>query len=538
MSDIAARFILLASIGLVIGCAQQRAPTGGPPDTTPPEVVSSTPENYSTHFSANRIVIEFDEYVQPNNINDQLVVSPPLEKDPVLVVRGRQMTVDLEGSLRDSTTYTFNFGAGIRDYTEGNTVTDLLYVVSTGDFIDSLEVKGRVTDGLTGSAEDQMLVMLYKGAEDSLPRTTLPRYFDRTDKDGTFHIRNIAEGSYRIFALKDGNLNYLYDNIDERIAFLDSSIRPVVVDSTYEPLRMYSFARRDTSQFITNTKTFNYGAFVAGFNLPTTPRYELNIKKGEGSIQDWSWINKRGDSLKVWVTGTKNVEQINIPLFADTLALDTIKWYLPKANKRDSASFQLSSNIQKNRIDQGENLTFELLHPIQNIDTTRFNLLADSTEVDFEVLYSDTALRRLEVAHKYTTGKKYDLQLLPGAVRDIYGNSNDSLDLRFSIYEDNYYGALVVKLGYDEANSDRLILQLISESGEVIKERFTKGDAEETFTKLKPATYNLRLIVDRNGSGEWDPGNYSQKLQPEPAFSYPEALEVRSNWTIESEWNF
>nr|MBA3901512.1 Ig-like domain-containing protein [Bacteroidota bacterium] len=187
-----ANYSLIAIIvSFLISCAQVGSPAGGPVDTTPPKIVKSYPENNSVKFNGKSIVLEFDEYVQVKDVTNQLLISPPLDKPPELKIKGKSVIIAFEGTLKDSTTYTFNFGSSISDFTEGNPLDSNLFVFSTGTFLDSLSIKGKVKNILDGSVEKDIYVMLYSNLEDSVPYKNKPLYLTRTEEDGSFSINNI-----------------------------------------------------------------------------------------------------------------------------------------------------------------------------------------------------------------------------------------------------------------------------------------------------------------------------------------------------------
>jgi hypothetical protein len=220
---------------LINSCAQQGQLTGGPKDETPPVVVSSVPPNFSTHFNAGSAEVVFDEYIQLKDIGKQLVISPPMAKKPDIKARGKVLTIKFKDSLQPDRTYAINFGNALVDLNEGNPYKNFQYVFSTGSTLDSLEASGKVVQAFDGKPADDVLVMLYAGTADSLPLKSIPLYISRTDKEGRFLLRNLASGSYKIFALKDGNNNYLFDQPTESVAFLDSLITPSVIRDTTHP---------------------------------------------------------------------------------------------------------------------------------------------------------------------------------------------------------------------------------------------------------------------------------------------------------------
>lgn len=207
------------------GCAQQGSPSGGPRDEDPPRVVETEPPNYSTQFEAKKILITFDEYVVLDNVNQELIVSPPMEEKPEVRLRKKTIIVQFEESLKENTTYTFNFGSAIKDLHEGNKLLNFEYVFSTGDVLDSLSVKGtlKYAEDLS-KPEEPISIMLYEDLRDSVPLIDIPLYIGKSDDSGVFSVNNLRPDVYKLFALKDGNNNFLFDLPTEEIAFLDTSL--------------------------------------------------------------------------------------------------------------------------------------------------------------------------------------------------------------------------------------------------------------------------------------------------------------------------
>jgi hypothetical protein len=208
-------------------CANIIPPTGGPRDTIPPVVLNSSPQNFSTRVAGKEIRIEFDEFIELRNINQQFIITPPQRERPEFRVRGRNLFIDLNTDLIANTTYTLNFGNAIVDLNEGNPLANYEFVFSTGDVIDSLSYSGIVLDAYTNQPVEGAVVMLYDQLQDSIPYLQMPLYAIRTGKDGRFRMNNLRSDTFKVFALKDENNNYLYDRPgEEAIAFLENYISP------------------------------------------------------------------------------------------------------------------------------------------------------------------------------------------------------------------------------------------------------------------------------------------------------------------------
>ena len=239
----------------LIRCASPGSLSGGPKDETPPKILSCIPGNFSTHFKAQKVEITFDEYFDLKDIAKQLIVSPPMAKKPEFKKNGKKLDIIFKDSLIANRTYAINFGDAIVDLNEGNAIKNFQYVFSTGSSIDSLQIGGQVIQATDGKPAEDILVMLYNGRADSLPLKTIPLYVSRTNKRGKFTVKNLAGGSYKIFALKDGNTNFKYDMPSESIAFMDSLITPTISLNPVDSIKFAaSHPQADTTKKIGETK--------------------------------------------------------------------------------------------------------------------------------------------------------------------------------------------------------------------------------------------------------------------------------------------
>ena len=229
---------------LLVACANMGNPDGGPYDETPPRVVRTSPKLGEANVTnAKKIVIEFDEIVKIENAYEKVVISPPQIEQPEIEAVGKTVTVALQDSLKPNMTYTIDFSDAIVDNNEGNPLGDYAFTFSTGEQTDTMQVSGHVLDASNLEPIKGMLVGLYRlpditegdSISDSLTRANDPdslfktkpfERISRTDGSGHFIVKGIAPGKYRIYALKDQNQNYYYDQRAEMIAFTDRIIEP------------------------------------------------------------------------------------------------------------------------------------------------------------------------------------------------------------------------------------------------------------------------------------------------------------------------
>ncbi len=373
--------------------------TGGPQDEDPPRLVESEPENYSLNFTGNEIEITFDEFIRLNNVNQELVISPPIEETPNVQLRGKSILINLmDTELKENTTYTLNFGMAIEDNNEGNELPNFEFVFSTGDYLDSLAVYGQVLNAFNlDPPEDPMIVMLYDTLEDSVVYRQPPVYIGKTDKEGYFRIQNVRPDTFKLFALKDMNYNLLFDIPDEPIAFLDTFLflspeffskfevdtsfaDTTLVDTTMtdslaiervaEPVLdpdslqeetiapgfdkilvdMRFFVEKSEVQFISdyNRKERYHLDFI--FNIPVTDSF--SFRPVIPDEEDWylKMENSRRDSFELWITDSTVSQLDSIIIEYDFMVRDTLG--NPEMTK-DTLLFYYRDTEQKQTIDKG-----------------------------------------------------------------------------------------------------------------------------------------------------------------------------------------
>ncbi len=510
---------------LLFSCAQVVAPTGGARDSIPPEVLSSKPENGQLNFQSEDIEIEFDEFIKLKNIKDQLIVSPPLKYDLDARVIGKQLRLEIEDTLKANTTYVLNFGNAIVDNTEGNPIANFQYVFSTGDRIDTLSARGKLIDAFTLKVEENILVMLYKElGNDSIPLQQLPDYVARTDKGGDFTITNIKEGTYKIFALKDGNNNFFFDQPDEIIAFKNEAVK---IDKVLDSLYLYSFQEDRQKQFIEkqNEKSVN---LVLDFKRPLSSLTYSLVDTSSSLLLESYLSDTKESAIFWWKEMPKN--KLRLAVYDDTLFADTIKVKVDSLSakaklKLDPLAFQLNYY---------QPIALNFNRPIKSVDSSKIILHGrDSVALKYQLKKDTLNPLRYYLQFSFKEDSVYWLNLLPNSFVDIYDRTIDSLSSRFSFNKASDFGNLTLQI--KPLSSSQKQVQLLDNGGKVIQEKVAMDDKVE-FENLKEGSYKLKLILDKNGNGKWDTGDYLKGKQAERVILFNEAINIRSNWDKEIEW--
>jgi hypothetical protein len=232
------KYLLLILLTIAIGCAKRGSITGGLKDTIAPTLEMSNPKNFSTQFNGKTIKLTFDEYVKLKDVNKQLVISPPMKTPPVITptVASKYFTISIKDTLQPNTTYSLNFGQSIQDNNESNPLSQFKYVFSTGSYIDSLSLGGKIKDAYTKKTDNFVSIMLYEVNDtftDSIIYKQPPRYITNTlDSLTVWKLENLKAGKYLLIALKDNN-NNKYDPKSDKIGFQKQYIT-IPNDTIYE----------------------------------------------------------------------------------------------------------------------------------------------------------------------------------------------------------------------------------------------------------------------------------------------------------------
>lgn len=522
-------FLLLLTL---TSCAKRGGITGGALDTIPPVLTSSSPKNYSTGFNGNLIKINFDEYIKIKDISKQLIISPPLTNAPEIVPMGNAskfITIKIKDTLLPNTTYSFNFGQSITDNNEGNPYTQFKFVFSTGAYIDSLSLKGKIKDSYSKNPDNFVTVMLYEANEtfnDSTIYKEKPRYVTNTlDSLTMYSLDNLKEGKYHIIALKDKNNNYRFDPKTDKIAFLKKPIT-IPTDTLYQ-LELFNeklpFKAVRPTQVSANKLLAGYEGDAKGV--------KINVRNGQEAIKSITTKFPDKDSLNIWIPTNIKADSLQVSY----THRDSIKNFSIRIKEMKEIDSLSVNAVQKGVIDFRDTFTLTASTPLITLDESKISLInKDSAAVAFKTAYDDFK-KELTLDFVKEEDQKYSFTLLPGALKDFYDTENDTLkyNLTTKTYAD--YGNLRVRL--ENANRFPLILELTNAKGEVKASYYSESETEINFDAILPDKYTLRVIYDDNKNKEWDTGNYIQKLQPEEVIYFPGEVDVRANWDVDQPFN-
>ena len=593
--------LLLFIIGFYACAGTGWSPDGGPYDEEPPKFVRATPVPNAVNNTRKNVSIEFDEYVNLENASEKVIISPPQREQPEVKTSGKRVVVKFIDTLMANTTYTIDFGDAIVDNNESNPLGQFSYAFSTGPEIDTMAVSGTVLNAENLEPIKGIQVGLHKNLNDTA-FTKLP--FDRisrTDSRGQFTIRGVAPGKYRIYALQDGNQNYMYDSKTETVAWSDSLIVPDMtpavrfdtvwneIDTTHidtifevhytrflpDNIMLRAFKEESTMQYLAKserpeTKKFNLYFSAKADTLPTLRGLDFDEKQ---LIVE---ANPRNDSITYWVKDTTLCERDTLTIELKYLETDTLGQLVPttdtlrmvnkiprerrlamkkeadekaekerkkKEKKGDTLAVQtpfLTINVDApSELDINRNIVLSFEEPVEHIDTSAIHMqtMIDSVWQDTPFIFQADTI----APRRYIVLANWQ----PG---QEYQLTIDSLGFKgiYGLYTDKVENKLKVKT-VDQYGTlflnitgagPHAIVQLLNSSDAVVRQQPVKENNTCDFYFLQPGTkYYLRLFNDTNRNGKWDTGNYEEKRQAEEVFYFPKTWEMKANFEFEENWN-
>jgi hypothetical protein len=571
----------------VCSCANIGTPNGGPYDEAPPKFVSSMPAPNQTNFKGNRVEIVFDELIQIDKPAENVIITPPQLQAPVIRSSGKKAVVELRDTLKENTTYTLDFTNSIADNNEKNVLENFTFAFSTGNMIDSLEVSGYLLQAENLEPAPGITVGLHANLHDTAFVKEPFIRTSRTNDRGRFVIRNIAPGTYRVFALNDVNRDYKFDQPGEDIAFGDSLIVPAfeftsrqdtlwkdsltidtvrTVDYTRfvpDNIELRLFKEPFERQYILRPERAQENLFTLRFNarLDSLPRpVPLNFmpEQADWYYPQWTEENRAvtywltdplvwaKDTLQIAVDYPKSDSLNVLRPQTDTLALFMRRAPEPKKKKKNDADEPeppvfLGINADAPALmDIFDTVAIVFSEPVLELKKELFLLeqKVDTlwTPAAFDFFPDSLHSLAFFINRKWNYAEEYRLTIDSASIYSIYGKWNSGVSRQFRIKAEDEYGHLYININGLPADSVSAFVELLDGNDQPVrKSRLSNGGA--LFLDLNPNTYYARLVLDENENNRWDTGNYAEKRQPETVIYCPAPFGIMKNWQIEESWD-
>ncbi len=573
---------------ILTACASVGRIDGGPRDENPPVYVRSNPAPGQTRVSGNSFSIVFDENVQLDDAFNKVVVSPAQLEAPSITANGRRVNVRLRDTLKANTTYTLDFGDAIKDLNEGNVLDGFALDFSTGDSIDSLRISGIVLGAQNLEPAQGMIVGAYSNLSDTAVRTLPPDRIARTNQYGQFTIRNLPEGQYRVYAIKDINRDWHWDR-SENVAFMDVTVSPRVesigiTDTLYSSTGEDSLVHRNGLQYLPNDILLSFfnedyrAQYLKDYKRPERRKITVELGAPTDSLPQLAIVDgprdtslhgtpasrwgipiysSRGDSLTMWLTDTAVYHTDSLRLSVrymkpDSLerlvwTTDTLRFFYrdPKRSKKEIEADTLPPRFDTLplAIASGTTqevyrpLTFSAGQPLASIDTSmiHFEMQVDTNWIAKPFAITNDSLHPVlqrQIDYRWEPGAKYRLTIDSAAIHSVYDEHNRKFSQEFAVRALEDYSNLTVRLiGADTT----AVVELLNNSDDSVR-TVRAVDGRAVFKYVQPGTYYLRMFSDTDGNGEWTTG-LLDSIQPEEVAYYPKKIELKRNWDIEQDWD-
>lgn len=519
---------LLFSLAIMASCAQIVAPTGGPKDEIGPKVLEVLPKDKTVKFSAinQDVRIRFDEFIQLKDPSKQIVMSPPLKETPEYLITGKELRIKFKEPLAKNTTYTINFGNSVTDNHEGIVANNLQYTFSTGSYIDSNFIKGKVRNAFTDLPSEGVIVSLYKKSKftDTTIYKLNPTYFTKTKADGTFIIENMPADEYYLYAYKK-------EGIDLKYAKNDSvAISKLEVDTrtTTNFYNLFLFKPNEHKiNKIFDTTSNQIGVYNFAVYKPTS--FQINLTNEKPLYQKTIKGNNSIDTIKAFIeSGTET------PIFKIN-ALDTN--YLVKITTKKKSKYPELTLNAKTDINPLDTFMVETNIPVKSFNKDSILFKMDTLIKKIQLFDYQNNTFKFRFYTDWQESTKYSIIFKDSAVQDIYGNYNKSTTYNIGIKPFKEYGNLVLNVDLANAKHNYIIQLLNKNTNEVIRTFNVNKSTQLKIEYLIPVEAKIKVIEDLNNNGLWDNGDLDKMALPEKVFNYKQGFNIRAYWDLEQNVN-
>ncbi len=576
------QIFLLLSFLIICSCANKgTGPQGGPKDEKPPRMQKEVPENGTLNFASKNITLYFDEYVQLDKVSENVMISPPQQKPPIIKAIGKRVIVAFEDPLKDSTTYTIDFGSAICDNNEKNPIQGYTYSFSTGDHIDTLEIKGQVLNARDLNPMSGITVGIHANHADSALEREVFTRIAKTDNNGYFNIKNIKPDAYRIYALNDINKDYVYQT-GELLAFTDSVFTPtmrreikadtiwkdtveidtiIIAERTIANLDnivLYVFKEDKQRRFFMRCFRDEPNNFRLIFSAPQDSMPKIKPLQTDWLKYALCQPNKTLDTITYWLTDSAIIHTDTLKMELTYLKTDSL-WQLqeqtdtvqalyrtPRLTEKAREKAEKEERNRRVKIKTNANNSFDIFahlqitadRPIDTIcwDSIRLLVQQDTTwqNISYTTEPADSSKMKYNILTEWQFGQTYQLIIDSCAIKDIYGKTNERSKQEIKIKKEDEYASIIVKI---EPFDERAIIEVLDEKENIVRAERAKQEGCK-FEYLKPQAYYLRLFIDYNNDSKWTTGDWQLHRQAEPVFYFSKKLSLRANWDFEETFEY
>jgi len=522
-----ASFIMLLSLSMFQRCAQTASPPGGKKDTLAPKILTSTPLNKSKNYSGKKVELDFNEYIGVRNLNQELLITPNVGTYETRI-RPMGITLIMDSTLKQNTTYTFNFRNAIEDMSERNIGKNIKLVFSTGSDIDSLQISGQVRHLETNKKLESVLVGLYPYTDTLRIDKAKPYYFTKTDTSGIYQIENVAAGKYYMAAFADINNNLIYNSNKELVDFITQDF----IDLNKSQTQDFRIALQNQDPIKINkttstAKTVLYELSRGVKTLEIQPKTLAYQVENNRNLRFYVGNVEHQDTVRISATVTDSLNRVS------TLAL---KLKFREPNKKEKiVNNPLRIEVippSSQLLSPSDSIIIKFPKPIAYVNTKSISFISgpdEEIQLPDEAFSWNSYVNELSIEKGYLPlRQKFDLKFAKHAFVSVEKDSSQVFTQGFEFQDLENYGSIS---GGINLKDGKFIFQLIKSENKSLAYQ-QKSSNSFNFPYVEPGLYELRAIEDRNGNGVWDLGNFKTKEKPESIYFFPTKIKLKANFQI------
>lgn len=534
---------LLSIYLLIVSCAQPLTPTGGPKDEIPPRIIRTKPENKTLNFKETEIVFTFSEYVESQNLSKDIFITPIQDPGPEMHFKGKKLFIKWTQPLKPNTTYILQPGKGIKDVNEKNPLDSIFqFAISTGEYLDSCEISGKLFDPLTGKGVEGVSILLFDS--DSISGDSIfkkrPEYAAITGQDGSYTLAYLSRKDYKIYAVREDNVNYEYNSLKEGLglneipwlSFTDSvkfkmnfvlsqpdGIKPKLISKTWISANILELEWNKPIRSVAENKKFEILIQDTLESIHYPVRYFTNDLHKPERIRIFMQ-----DSITQPVS-------IHLKNVCDTLlnCADTVFRHVPR---KSPARYPLRAELKSSPV-KSDTLLFLLTEPlgleypdtlIQAIDTSgsKINLSYSSEGVFLKVDVKDLASKKIEWKIK-----------IDSATFHAYSGTRADTSYLFKYFpiEKEEYGSIsgTIQDSVSIPIQNPLLKIVHKESGMTWYQSGKRFD----FPAILAGELIIFMIEDTDENGRWTPGSLLPYRLPERIWPVQGLPKIRAGWDLQ-----
>ncbi len=542
-------FVLL----LLWACAHRVAPSGGPEDKTPPEVVRTVPEAGALQVKdLQEIELEFSENIQRNSFPDNWWLVPDLGITPQIKWKGgRKVYLRFPQSLPDSLTFVLTLGKGIKDLHGNSLARPFQLAFSTGNRINRNAITGQVY-GFRKTSE--LFLYAYRisrrvSIDSLLGKKAL--YYTQTDDSGNFRFNYLPDGTFRVFAIEDLDLNRLYTLESDLIGIPFTDVHLDSVDSVFLHLNFWMIQEDTTAPAVKSPDTLSTRQIQIEFDEPVFPttQFRVTVQDTEQSqeypVLGYSFLRKDSTRLALYFRNLPPGRPCRITLQgirdrAGNVPEDELTTICLTPHKQDTlppAFVKMNPSHGAEGIPYTSSILLEFNTPL---DTSTFLPAVVITDEEGDTLSGKFDFRDLTAPlfQPDTLLKKdtrYTVTLQLSQMRDLFGRAfpDTVRQLSFSTISWTELGEISGRVLAQDTSYRRAMVQAIATEKKTVYTTFVRVGEEFEIPFLPAGKYLLRAIIDRNGNGRWDKGSTHPFQFAEPFVVSADTVKVRKRWTTQ-----